>query len=645
MAEMIIPGTYISVRPEGLISAGRIATGVIGIVGTASSGPVDEAKTLSSFAEAREIFGTPDAYDQPVDGSNPLTLVRALEHVYSNGGTSVIAVRVADNSQSIANFAVTSDTGNTVATLSANTSGTWGNDIYIETASAAENCRIVNEEHDTSTIQLNYSPVVPSLENRIRLYRGQTRQTSSLNILYRPVIQNEQVIPTVDGQFFLANTPIEPVGAVNSIRVLDGSGTVIRRYGDGAIVYGDGVAPETDEIRITTAGELIFAAGQAPQTEEQVSADYAVGFDGTLQPGQVLLTTWNGELEFAAGEGPQPQDGDRLFATYLVDQSSCIEVRLSYGETVETYIVPDGLILANSINAGSVFARAEAEETNGGNTPSNDIGAYFGTGSNTPGGNGAGAGSTEYTLGLERLSNKLVNIVVLAGQDASTMGSVLLSHLNATEQIDYERIGVIGVAGSTMPEFLGHNMADDRVILVAPGLIDSAGTTLPAAYTAAAVAGVISSLPVQTSLTNKTVNIRNVSFEFNRGQQEQLIKRNVLVIVEKIGFRILKGITTEGEGAPYSAIPTRRIVDYAKYGVRSAAAPYLGRLNNERVRSAMKATLDAFLTRMVEDEALTGYELAVSATRPQEIAGEVSVVMTLQPTFSIEFIRVTMILK
>jgi hypothetical protein len=48
---------------------------------------------------------------------------------------------------------------------------------------------------------------------------------------------------------------------------------------------------------------------------------------------------------------------------------------------------------------------------------------------------------------------------------------------------------------------------------------------------------------------------------------------------------------------------------------------------------------------MVDDEALTGFELSVTATRAQEIAGEVSVVMTLQPTFSIDFIRVTMNLQ
>jgi hypothetical protein len=235
--------------------------------------------------------------------------------------------------------------------------------------------------------------------------------------------------------------------------------------------------------------------------------------------------------------------------------------------------------------------------------------------------------------------------VVLAGQDATTMGSVLLGHLNETEQADHERIGVIGGKGSTVSDFLGHSTASDRVVLVAPGLRQADGTVLPAAYMAAAVAGLIGSIPVQTSLTNKPLNVPGLAIDVNRGEQAQLIRRSVLSVVDKQGFRVLKGVTTAGEGTPFSAIPTRRIVDYAKYGVRSAANPYIGRLNNVRVRSAMKATLDAFLTGMVQDEALTSYTLDVSATRAQEIAGEVAVTMTIQPTFSIEYIRVTMILS
>ena len=226
------------------------------------------------------------------------------------------------------------------------------------------------------------------------------------------------------------------------------------------------------------------------------------------------------------------------------------------------------------------------------------------------------------------------------------MGSVLEAHLNATAQTDYERIGVIGAPGRTLADALGHTLANGRVVLAAPGLRLDDGTRLPSAYTAAAVAGLISSLPAQASLTNQTLTIPNLDLNFNRGEQEQLIRRNVLTVVVKNGLRVLKGLTTAGEGQPFSAIPTRRIVDYATYGVRSASNPYIGRLNNTRVRAALQSTLDAFLTRMVEDEMLTRpYELSVTATRAQEIAGEVSVVMVLQPSFSIDYIRVTMNLR
>jgi hypothetical protein len=86
-------------------------------------------------------------------------------------------------------------------------------------------------------------------------------------------------------------------------------------------------------------------------------------------------------------------------------------------------------------------------------------------------------------------------------------------------------------------------------------------------------------------------------------------------------------------------------VDFAKAGVRIGANPYIGRLNNVRVRAALKATLDGFLSQMVLDEMLVGYTLDVSATRAQEINGQAIVTMTLQPTFSIDFVKVIMNLQ
>jgi len=166
---------------------------------------------------------------------------------------------------------------------------------------------------------------------------------------------------------------------------------------------------------------------------------------------------------------------------------------------------------------------------------------------------------------------------------------------------------------------------------------------LPAPYAAALVAGKLSTLAPHVSLTNKDLPAADLTREYSRAQQKQLLGNQVLVLQKHLGIRVLKGITTD-TGA-FRQISVRRIVDYAKAGVRIGSNPYIGRLNNSRVRAALKATLDGFLSGMVLDEMLTGYQLDVSATRAQEIVGQAIVTMILQPTFSIDYIKVIMNLQ
>ena len=69
-------------------------------------------------------------------------------------------------------------------------------------------------------------------------------------------------------------------------------------------------------------------------------------------------------------------------------------------------------------------------------------------------------------------------------------------------------IGVIGCNGTTnVQEIVAakQNTVDDkgRVVFTAPGIKNLAGEDLTGAYTAAAVAGLIASLPVQSSLLIK----------------------------------------------------------------------------------------------------------------------------------------------
>jgi hypothetical protein len=63
------------------------------------------------------------------------------------------------------------------------------------------------------------------------------------------------------------------------------------------------------------------------------------------------------------------------------------------------------------------------------------------------------------------------------------------------------------------------------------------------------------------------------------------------------------------------------------------------------VRGSLRTAINGFLAEMVLDEMLVSYELAVSATRDQEIRGIVQVTMTLRPVFSIDYIRVVMFLQ
>ncbi|MDB9392795.1 phage tail sheath C-terminal domain-containing protein [Microcystis aeruginosa] len=328
------------------------------------------------------------------------------------------------------------------------------------------------------------------------------------------------------------------------------------------------------------------------------------------------------------------------------DSPNSKKVELTYQNTKETYTISKSGDLEQQVNNQtkvSTLVTATLAKGSSSTLPKNtdDSGEKF-----TPGSDGEPASAEEYKNSLVQLENELINLVLLAGQDVSNsaMVTALLGHLNTTATIKRERIGIIGSGTpDDVDTIAGHPLDSDRLILVAPGLQISPQVKLSGAYTAAAVAGLLASLPVQASPTNKPLTIPGLAKEFSTSQLEKLVGKRVLAIEKREGFRVVKGITTATNSA-WHQITTRRIVDFAIYGVRSACDPYIGKLNNERVRGAMKATLDAFLTRMVQNEALISYELAVTANRVQEIAGEAIVTMTLRPTFSIDFIKVTMYL-
>lgn len=476
MAEMIIPGTYIEVRAEGLVTPTPVSISNVAVIGTARRGPVNEVVVLSSFSAGRDTFGAYDAYERPDETGNPLTLVRALELAYGNGAQNVFAVRVAG-------------AGATNATYTLAASG--GTPMTIEAR--------------------------------------------------------------------------QPGAGLN----------------DAAIVVEDGVAGLN--VSITTADKR-------------------------------LRETWR-DVPAAAAEFAQVINGEH--ADYPFARNASTGGRSQLFRAVATGVT-------GNITAGNATAA-------------------------TPG--ASGAADASYGDALELLLNENVHIIVLAGQSDSTMATALEAHCQnaSTDTIKRDRIGIFGAEDDQLSSITTHPDSD-RLVYCGPGIVTYDNTRrapveLPAAYTAAAVAGLIASLDPHVSPTNKSLRVSGVTTRYNGAQIEQILLGRALVLEDRLGaVKIVQGLTTASDTA-WRQITTRRIVDYAKFGVRSACDPFIGKLNNDRVRQALKGTINSFLADMVDREMLISYDLDVSATRAQQIRGIAQVTMTLRPTFSIDYIRVVMNLE
>jgi Phage tail sheath protein subtilisin-like domain/Phage tail sheath C-terminal domain len=562
MANQILPGTYIEVRAEGLIRPGPVTVGNVGVIGTAAKGPVGVPVILSSFSDAKHAFYDYDAW---VDGTkNELTLVRALEQAFNHGASTVFAVRIASNSKTSASFTMKSASGDCVK-LMAKTEGTWGNDLLLNIAPAADNPFIANESHSGSEAPMTLKHIpVKAARNRVTLH----------------------------------------VNATNTTRPL----------------------------------QIIYDADPGPSA------------------GQVKLNTASGVVTFFAGE---IQAADKVTISYVAPKSIAVDVTFTLDQAKEVFTVVSGDDLISQINdhdRGSAWVSDEhtldstkakaphQDELPNTSSPVDSMAKFTG------GIDGANASAADYQGGLDAILNEEAHIIVAAGQDDS-FGPKLDQHCQnaSTDSIKHDRIGVIGSTfGASVDDLRGHNLDSDRIIFVSPGIMSTDAASkkevkLPGAYTAAAIAGLLSSLPAHFSPTNKPLAVDDLQHYYTNAELEQLIEARVLAVERRSGFRIVKGITTSD--GPFKQITTRRIVDYAKFGVRAAADPFIGLLNNERVRTALKTSINSFLAQMVKDEMLITYDLGVTATRDEQIQGIASVTMTLQAVFSIDFIKVTMFLE
>jgi hypothetical protein len=428
---------------------------------------------------------------------------------------------------------------------------------------------------------------------------------------------------------------------------------VLGSYGEALDIFGaydrwpDAKADQANALTLTRTLEQLFQGGASTVYAVRVAN---LGNTTMASMGWHLDSATDVQLLTLTATSPGTW-ANAIQASLSAPDGEPATLTLVLGRLKETFSGANAGEVAAAIQEGSrLVTVAGPSEANKGTVPKKLVASA------TPGGpDGVPATTTEVATGLGLLSNQPVNIVAVGGLDAKTVAGTVLAHLEQTENDGRERIAVLGASSDEPATIVSDDVSkgsNARLVLVAPGIVadDAArvgeankAVSLPAPYAAALVAGRLSTLAPHISLTNKDVAASDLTTEYTRAKQKQLLNNQVLVLFKNLGIRVLKGITTDT--GPFRQISVRRIVDYAKAGVRIGANPYIGRLNNPRVRAALKATLDGFLAGMVLDEMLTGYQLDVTATRAQEIAGQAIVTMVLQPTFSIDYIKVIMNLQ
>ncbi len=255
-----------------------------------------------------------------------------------------------------------------------------------------------------------------------------------------------------------------------------------------------------------------------------------------------------------------------------------------------------------------------------------------------------------HTAAFNELIKEDVQILVAPGLSTAAALAVLPPVLETAENGQQDLMAVIGADGADAAAIQAQAQTNDRLILAAPGYFvfnpatPDTDVALPGTYMAGPVAALVSSLAPQISPTNKTLpGVTRLTQRFSYAERIGLVQNRILALEPRNGIRVVRGLTTDDGG--FTQVTTRRIVDFAKAGIRQVSNAFIGRLNNVRVRAALQSAIDGFLTTMLVDEQLTAYRLEVTATRRDEIEGRAIVNVLLQPTFSIDFVAVTITLQ
>jgi hypothetical protein len=258
----------------------------------------------------------------------------------------------------------------------------------------------------------------------------------------------------------------------------------------------------------------------------------------------------------------------------------------------------------------------------------------------------------DYADALTRLEEaEEVDLVVastanqLTDADAIAVHQAVVAHCTKMADIARNRIGIGSVSAAesaSVSSILQHadDVRSDHFILTAPSHMEGP------------VAGLLGRQDYFESPTFKTIASLNGGSpgRYTDAQLTQLINGNVCVINQRrrLGTIVMKGLLTSGR-----QINVQRTANKTVRDVKAIADKYIGLLNNEGGRNALKQQITALLVQMERDGAIVkstdgkdpAFTVDVYSTQADFANGIVRVDLAIRPVRAIDFVYATILVR
>lgn len=293
------------------------------------------------------------------------------------------------------------------------------------------------------------------------------------------------------------------------------------------------------------------------------------------------------------------------------------------------------LYLVDYINRNSELITAE--DSSSPSTASGNIPAP--TESNLTGGTPGTISNADYEAALEQLElDTDVDIVMACDVTDPEIHALIEAHCMKMSTEAKNRIGFGTVAkGERVSDICKRTnvMASDRFVLVAP--YGNLG----------ALAGLISRLNYYESPTYKPLSgIAKLEKYYTPSEQMELLKSGVIPLEAQRGRGIIvvKGISTSKE-----QISVTRIADHSVRGVKNIADMFIGTLNNQSGRTALKGKITEFLMGMEREGSIVpstdgeepAFLIDVYSSESDFAQGIVRVDLAVRPVRAMDYIYAT----